>query len=132
MNRPGADRTILCTRCRHTDAPCHPGFELIRRLRAAMDAAGDAVGDRFEVSGTAAVTGCTRACTVAYRGSRGAMFLFGDVDPDADIDALVATARTKGQGWGDAGGGLVEPGSPVCEQAPAAVLVLERTDAVLQ
>lgn len=48
------------------------------------------------------MAGCDRPCTVAYHGSRKATYLFGDIDPDVDIDDLVTFAQdyaTLEDGW---------------------------------
>ncbi|MEM9970165.1 MAG: DUF1636 domain-containing protein, partial [Pseudomonadota bacterium] len=51
------------------------------------------VPKEFEISGVVCMAACDRPCTVAYHGSRKATYLFGDVEPDADIDDLVTFAR---------------------------------------
>ena len=38
------------------------------------------------------MAGCARAPTVAYQASGKASYLFGDIDPEADVEALVAFA----------------------------------------
>ena len=97
MDDRSTHKVSVCITCRHkTGAPddqCRPGHLLIERLRAAMDLAGAAVGADFEVRGIACMAGCDRPCTVAYCGSHKATYLFGDIDPDEDIDDLVAFAR---------------------------------------
>lgn len=86
-------RITVCTSCRHKGTECRPGYALIAKLRAAMDAAGGAIADDFEVSGVACMAGCDRPCTIAYHGSNKATYLFGDIDPDEDIKDLVAFAQ---------------------------------------
>ena len=90
-----AHHLTLCTTCRHTKRHCQPGFEMIRRLRAAVDAAGTAVSEGFEVSGTAQLDGCERPCTVAYIAARDAAYLFGDVDPSEEVTTLRAYAEQE-------------------------------------
>ncbi|MEM6974500.1 MAG: DUF1636 domain-containing protein [Pseudomonadota bacterium] len=54
------------------------------------------------VDGVACMVGCDRPCTVAYRAEGKACCLFGDVDAEADIDALVAFAAqyaARDDGW---------------------------------
>ena len=97
---------VVCTRCRHTDAKCYPGYELISRLRFAIDMArrsGTLEAD-FAVDGIACMAGFDRPCTVAFRadGKSAYLYLFGDVDADADIDGLVAFPQqyaASGDGW---------------------------------
>lgn len=93
MSQLSTHQITVCTSCRHKGDSCRPGYELIERLRAAIAAAGDAIPEEFEISGTACMAGCDRPCTVAYVGSRKATYLFGDIDPDEDISDLVEFAR---------------------------------------
>ncbi|TDL81097.1 DUF1636 domain-containing protein [Palleronia sediminis] len=98
MDDTGTHVITICTSCRHGRRHCRPGLDLIRRLRAARDAASGVVGDGFEVEGFASLAVCDRPCTVAYRATADTVWLFGDVDPDADIDDLVAFADRGGLG----------------------------------
>lgn len=102
MDTHSTHRITICTSCRHKGTQCRPGFELIDKLRKAIKAAGNTLSDDFEVSGVACMAGCDRPCTVAYHGSRKATYLFGDIDPDVDIDDLVTFAQdyaTLEDGW---------------------------------
>ncbi|WP_299043617.1 DUF1636 domain-containing protein [uncultured Tateyamaria sp.] len=118
----------ICTSCRHLGTACRPGYELIARLRAAITTAGDAVTDSFEVSGVACMAGCDRPCTVAYHGTRKATYLFGDIDPDTDIEDLLAFARLYADledGWCSS---LDRPGKlrdTTLARVPAAMLAIE-------
>ncbi|WP_420011187.1 DUF1636 family protein [Tateyamaria sp.] len=118
----------ICTSCRHKGTECRPGYELIDRLRKAIASAGDSVTDDFEVSGVACMAGCDRPCTVAYHGTRKATYLFGDIEPDADIDDLVAFARQYAaleDGWCSS---LDRPGklrTATLARVPAAMLAIE-------
>ena len=87
---PQRHQLHLCRDCRHTGRPCLAGLALLERLRAAIAAAGAEEG--FEISGSARLEGCDRPCTVVWRVSAGAAWLFGDADPAADIDGMVAQA----------------------------------------
>lgn len=82
---------LVCQSCRHKDSPCLPGLALLEKLRAAVGQA-KGLAEDFEISGTACMAGCDRPCTVAWRATGKTTWLFGDIDPDADIDALVAFA----------------------------------------
>lgn len=86
-------KIFVCTSCRYKGTSCRPGFELIKKLQDAMRLATPIVGDDFEVSGIACMAGCDRPCTVAYRASGKATYLFGDIDPETDIEDLIAFAR---------------------------------------
>ena len=79
---------LVCQSCRHKDSPCLPGLALLEKLQVAVAQAKGLAAD-FEISGTACMAGCDRPCTVAWRATGKATWLFGDVDPAADIDALV-------------------------------------------
>ncbi len=130
MNRTTTHRITVCTSCRHKGTTCQPGYALIKQLRAAMDAAGDAIGETFEISGTACMAGCDRPCTVAYHASRKASYLFGDIEPDEDIDALVDFARQYAvlhDGWCSS---VDRPGKlrkTTLARIPATVIALEET-----
>ncbi|MHA7772134.1 DUF1636 family protein [Roseibium sp. M-1] len=91
----GQHRIEVCTSCRHRGTQCLPGYRLLRRLQEAMSMASPFVGDGFEISGTAGLAGCSRPCIAAFRATDKAIYLFGDVDPQADIDALVDFAESK-------------------------------------
>ncbi|WP_225027225.1 DUF1636 family protein [Xinfangfangia pollutisoli] len=105
--KPAAHQIHLCQICRHTGQPCRPGLALLAQLHSAIALAG--LGAGFELSGSACPTSCTRPCTLAWRASAGAMWLFGDVAADADIDALTDLAtrcQSRAAGLdGGAGGG---------------------------
>lgn len=125
-------RITVCTSCRHTGTECRPGYELINRLRQAIEAAGGAVPEDFEISGVACMAGCDRPCTVAYHGSRKATYLFGDIDPETDIDDLVSFAKQYAylhDGWCSS---VDRPGKlrkSTLARVPSAMLVMEETEA---
>lgn len=95
---------LVCKACKHTSQACTQGFQLLKRLRAAISAAG--LGDEFEVSGTACLAGCVpdhgKPCIVGWRATAKATWLFGDIDPDQPFDDLIAFARAyaaQEDGW---------------------------------
>lgn len=95
---------LVCKACKHKGDVCKPGFDLLKKLRAAVAAAD--LGEAFEVSGTACLAGCVpehgQPCIVGYRATEKATWLFGDIDPDQPLDDLVAFARTYAalqDGW---------------------------------
>lgn len=119
---------LVCKACKHTGAACTQGFELLKKLRAAISAAG--LGEAFEVSGTACLAGCVTdhggPCVVAYRATEKATWLFGDIDPDQSLDELVDFARTYAaldDGW--MGGRDLPPGlcGSTLARVPAAMIV---------
>ena len=131
----GSHRITVCVSCRHKDTDCRPGYELIRRLRTAIDAAGQSVSEDFEISGVACMAGCSRPCTVAYHGSHKATYLFGDIDPDEDIGDLVTFARQYAvliDGWCSS---VDRPGKlrkSTLARVPAALIVLEESQEAAQ
>lgn len=88
MNLPGQDHVLfICTTCKsQPDGPCL-GPDLINGLTA------PSLPDGFQVIGTACMSGCTRPCTAAFRAPGKATYMFGDIDPAMDRDALVEFAH---------------------------------------
>lgn len=125
-------RITICTSCRHRDShggtDCRPGFALIDKLRRAIAAAGDTVPEDFAIQGVACMAGCDRPCTVAYHGTRKATYLFGDIDPEVDIDDLVTFAHQYSylhDGWCSS---VDRPGKlrkSTLARVPAAIIALE-------
>lgn len=93
MSRSQSHRISVCITCKHKGTDCKPGYELIAKLREAIDQAGDAIPEDFEISGVACMAGCDRPCTVAYHASRKATYLFGDIEADTDVGDLVDFAK---------------------------------------
>ncbi|MEM8703058.1 MAG: DUF1636 domain-containing protein [Pseudomonadota bacterium] len=127
-------KIFVCTSCRHKGTQCRPGFELIAKLGEALRLAAPLVGDDFEVSGIACMAGCSRPCTVAYRASEKATYLFGDVDPDTDIDDLVAFARQYREmedGWCSSAQRPGRLGQTTLARIPAALIVTEADKAAV-
>lgn len=94
--QPAPHQIIVCEGCRHQGQSCGPGHALLQKLRTAVALA--AVGETFEISGTACLVACGRNCTVAWRATRTATWFFGDIDPDqpiADLMALPAFRRRR-------------------------------------
>ncbi|SMR82137.1 Predicted metal-binding protein [Aliiroseovarius halocynthiae] len=87
----------LCTTCPHTGDTCRVGYDLIKRLRSAIEAAGDTITDAFEISGTACMEDCVRPCTLTYHSTRDASYLFAGVTADDDIYQLVEFAQSCAQ-----------------------------------
>lgn len=124
-------RITVCTSCKHKETQCKPGYELIERLRAALDAAGDCIPEDFAVSGVACMAGCKRPCTVAYHGTRKATYLFGDIEPDADIDDLVTFARQYAylhDGWCSSVDRPDKLRKNTLARVPASIIITEASD----
>ncbi|MFB2532176.1 DUF1636 family protein [Paracoccus sp. p3-h83] len=120
--RSAPHRTILCTACTVQGATCAPGLLLLERLRDAVAASG--MGDDFEVSGTASLTGCAGCrcgpCLVAWRATAKANWLFGNVDPADSIDDLIALCGA------DAGGPDTCAATQRLSRIPSAIIVTGR------
>lgn len=86
---------LLCKARKHGGNSCASGFAVLKKLRAAIAAAG--LSDGFEVSGTASVAGCVPdhggPCVVGWRATAKATLLVGNIDPARPIDDLVEFLR---------------------------------------
>jgi predicted metal-binding protein len=80
----------VCTSCRAAGVEREdaPGRSLLTAVEAA--AAGH---PELMVRPTQCLSVCKRVCTVALSGEGKYTFLFGDLDPASDADAVVAMAR---------------------------------------
>ena len=129
MDRTNHQITV-CISCRHKGTDCRPGYELIAKLRKAIAAAGDSIDEDFTISGVACMAGCDRPCTVAYHGTQKATYLFGDIEPEQDIDDLVSFAQQYAllhDGWCSS---VDRPGKlrkNTLARIPAAMIALENT-----
>jgi len=126
--RADRHKIFVCTSCRHRGSNCRPGYELIKKLQDALKLAVPVVGDDFEISGVACMAGCSRPCTVAFRATEKATYLFGDIDPDTDIDDLVAFAeryRSLEDGWCASGERPGKLRNTALARVPAAMIVTE-------
>jgi predicted metal-binding protein len=126
MNR--TEHVSLSTPCAHKDgAPCQAGYDLINRLRRAIEMAGDTVAEDFEISGTACVTGCNRTCTLAYHSTRDTSHVFGDVSADADVTDLLKLAdqyRAADDGWNSGVDTTALPAAARLTRLPAAMVAV--------
>ncbi len=133
--KASSHRITVCTSCKHKGSDRKPGFDLIEKLKLAMRTAGKPVSDEFNISGVACMAGCSRPCTVAYHGSQKAAYLFGDIDPNEDIEDLIAFARQYASldvGWCSS---TERPGKlrrTTLARIPAAFVVAEDNDQQLQ
>ncbi|WP_306031176.1 DUF1636 domain-containing protein [Stappia sp. MMSF_3263] len=92
-------RIVVCTTCRNRETREQPGTKLATLLEAELSGVGF---ESFEVSVVACMAGCDRPCAVAFQGDGKASYLFGDIEPGRDGDALVAFARQYAElddGW---------------------------------
>lgn len=99
-------RIFVCTSCRNKVTGNRPGDELIGKLRRALRPSDPVADTNFAVSGVACMAGCARPCVVAFQAAEKTAWLFGDMDPETDVDDLVAFARQYrdiGDGWCSSG-----------------------------
>jgi len=85
---------VVCTTCRKTGTECRLGLLLLQSLDRSTDL-GRAAGlpPDFGVAGTVCLSGCSRPCTVAFVADGKTSYLFGDIDPTENLDALVEFAK---------------------------------------
>ncbi|TYC65285.1 DUF1636 domain-containing protein [Stappia sp. BW2] len=128
-------KIFVCTVCRHKGQMCQPGYALVSQLKRALQLAVPVVGDDFEVSGTADIESCSRGCTVAYKATGEAIYLFGDIDAgETDIEDLVDYARRYRELENGYGGSSVRHGmrwTASQGRIPAAMIVSEADGTVL-
>lgn len=135
MEQRSNHKITVCTSCRHKGHSCRPGYMLIERLRAAISTAGDAISNDFEISGIACMAGCERPCTVAYHASEKATYLFGDIDPQENIDDLVDFAKQYADlddGWCSATSRPPALSDKTLARVPAAVIATRADNRPLQ
>lgn len=125
----------VCTDCRITGTACLPGLQLLDRLTASLSRFGSSEHRDFAVEGTVCMAACRRPCTIAFQASGKATYLFGDIAPDADIEALIDFARLYG---GRVDGMTREAerpralGGKVLARIPASILVAKSAGAHVQ
>ncbi|HEY6633160.1 MAG TPA: DUF1636 domain-containing protein [Rhizobiaceae bacterium] len=87
---------IVCTRCRDPLDGAAAAETLLSRLQASGGF------DGFAIETVACMAGCDRPLAVGFRAEGKASFLFGDINPDTDVDALSGFAglyRALPDGW---------------------------------
>jgi predicted metal-binding protein len=95
MDACGVYAIIICTRCRNPVTGARDAIDLAARLEAAS-------ASRFRVETVACMAGCDRPLAVGFRAPDKATYLFGDIDPSTDTDALVdfgALYESLPDGW---------------------------------
>lgn len=83
-------RITVCSTCRNRESREQPGAALAVALEQELAGAGL---EAFDVSVVACMAGCDRPCAVAYQAEGKASYLFGDISPARDMEALLAFAR---------------------------------------
>jgi predicted metal-binding protein len=85
-------RIVVCTSCRNASDGT-AGQTLLAKLADGLSSGARATcGTGFSLSEVRCMAGCARACTVAFQAEGKASYLFGDIDPETDVAALLAFA----------------------------------------
>ena len=87
---------FVCVSCRRRlgdddDAFDQPGQGLIEALQARLQGDGQA---RLVVTAVDCLAVCKRPCTVALSGADKWTYLIGDIDPQTQVDEIVAAAKS--------------------------------------
>ena len=126
---------IVCTTCTRTNGDCKPGMALISALQALASACGVALPEGFRVAGTVCMSGCSHPCTVAFVADGKTSYLFGDIDPVADVDALLEFAalyQARADGatrWAERPDAIRRK---ILGRIPCALIVAENSTAAVQ
>ena len=97
-------RLYVCVTCRTAESPeteMRPGARLHRALSDALQAetslcSQDKPLPRIRIEPVACLSGCKRACTVALSGPGRWTYVYGDLDPEASVDAILEGIRRYG------------------------------------
>ena len=92
----GADLCLyVCITCRASGAPddeIRPGLRLYRALSAALARAGEAAPP-VRIESVECLSVCKRPCTVALTSPARWTYIYGDLDPEASIGAILDGLR---------------------------------------
>ncbi len=95
-------RIFICTSCRTKGVPYRPGADLIKKLQTEFQAEQTLCANDFEISTVDCKAGCDSPCTPGFQATGKASNLFGNIDFDADIAAVVSFAalyQSLPEGW---------------------------------
>jgi predicted metal-binding protein len=82
---------FVCTSCRQeSDADGRPGAVLLEALRKRLSGLGN---DLIRIEPVECLAVCKRPCTVAFAADNKWTYVVGDLDKEADLDDLIASAR---------------------------------------
>jgi predicted metal-binding protein len=87
---------FVCISCRRSlgddeESFDQPGRGLVEAIEARLR---DGSQDRVVVTGVDCLAVCKRPCTIALSATNKWTYLIGDLDPDTQIDEIVAAARS--------------------------------------
>jgi predicted metal-binding protein len=95
-------RIFICTSCRAKGDPYRPGADLIKKLQTAFQAENTLGAKDFEISSVDCMAGCDSPCTLGFQAAGKASYLFGNIDLNTDIAAVVSFAtlyQNLPDGW---------------------------------
>jgi len=130
-NRHGWSQLTVSTLCAHTGKHCPAGLHLAKQLHAALAAAGNTLGDDFEISGHGFAdcpvpNTCPGSCRFVWQGAVQSVHVFCNVDPDYKLDELLAAARTAAQGPTSYSAKVKDTIPATCTPSASAMLVIEK------
>jgi predicted metal-binding protein len=87
---------FVCTSCRRSlgggdESFDQPGQALVEAIEARLR---DDDRGRVAVAGVDCLAVCKRPCTIAFSAANKWTYLIGDLDPDVQVDEIVAAARS--------------------------------------
>jgi len=87
---------FVCTSCRRSlgegeESFDQPGRGLVEAIEARLQGDGDR---RITVTSVDCLAVCKRPCTIAFSAANKWTYLIGDLDPDSQVDEIVAAARS--------------------------------------
>ena len=91
-------RLFVCVTCRGADAPeneTRPGARLHHALSLAL-ADPASLCPPIRIEPVACLSGCKRACTIALAGPGRWTYVYGDLDPEASVEAILDGIRRYG------------------------------------
>jgi predicted metal-binding protein len=85
-------RIFIYTSCRAKSDVYRPGADLQKALQAALHGAPNLCAIDFEISAVDCMTGSKSPCTLGFQATGKASYLFGNIDLNAGIAAVVSFA----------------------------------------
>ena len=85
-------RIVVCTECRLPNRSETLGPYLIQQIQRTLDLTDQSAANALQVQGESCLAGCKYPCTVAFLCNNKTNYLFGHVQNQSDIAAIVAFA----------------------------------------
>ena len=97
MNNPctaaASHKIVVCTECQRSKGSEKLGHFVIQQIQGILKLTEQSISNAYQVSGHACLAGCKYPCTVAFLCDKKTNYLFGDVQTDSDIVAIIAFAN---------------------------------------